>query len=116
MRMIIVDDEWELAEVLARFLRRSGHDCLTALDVQGAIDAITLHRPGLVLTDFRLPDGDGLQIINHVRQTLPQTPVIVMTGYHIPGMEEMVRRAGAADYLRKPFALRDLTKAIDGVV
>jgi len=80
MKLIIVDDEWELAEVLARFLRRSGHDCLTALDVQGAIDAITQHRPGLVLTAFRLPDGDGLQIINHVRQTLPQTPVIVMTG------------------------------------
>ena len=113
MKLLIVDDEWELSEVLARFLTHSGHHCLTALDVQRAIDAITQHRPDLVLTDFRLPDGDGLQVINQIRQILPHTPVIVMTGYHVSGMEEMVRRAGATDYLRKPFALKELTRAID---
>jgi len=113
MKLLIVDDEPDLVDVLVRFLGLSGYNCLTAFDVKQATDALAQHLPELVLTDFRLPDGDGLNVIHQARQTLHQTPVIVMTGYHVPGMEEMVRRAGAANYLRKPFSLKDLKKAID---
>lgn len=81
---MVVDDEGELAEILARFLRvTAGHYCVTALDLRRAIDALAQYRPGLVLWDFRLPDRDGLRVINQARQTLPQTPVIIMTAYAI---------------------------------
>ena len=112
MKVLIVDDEVDLAETLARFLGRFGYGCMTALNVQKAIDLIIQNYPDLVITDYRLPDGDGFEVIKHVQQTLPQRPVIFMTGYHDPRLEQAARTAGAADYLRKPFTLAALTTAV----
>lgn len=116
VKILLVDDEPDLVETYARFLERLGHDCLMAFDVQQAFHSIAKEEPELVITDFRLPDGDGFDVTRHVRQNLPQTPVIVMTGYHARGMEEASRQAGAAAYLRKPFALEALTRVIETVL
>lgn len=87
-KTLIVDHEADLTEALAKFPERFGHDCLTALDVRQAIDAVAQHRPELVITALRLPDGDGFDVVGHIRQTLPQTPTILMTAYYVPGTEE----------------------------
>jgi len=112
MKLIVVDDEIDLAETLARFLSGSGYDCMTAFNVQKAIDLIIQNCPDLVITDYRLPDGDGFDVIKHVQQTLPRRPVILMTGYHDPRLEQAARTAGVAEYLRKPFPLAALTTAV----
>ncbi len=113
MKILIVDDETLLAETLARFLAGFGHNCSTAPDVRRAIDFIAQHCPEVVVTDLRLPDGDGFDVIKHVRKTLPQTRAILMTTHHSPGMEQASLEAGAAAYLRKPFALVDLRNAVE---
>jgi len=113
VNLLIVDDEAELVGTLVRFLNRFGHDCVTAFNVQQAFDAIAQDRPELVITNYRLPDGDGFEVIKHVRQALPQTPVILMTGYHDSVLEQASRKAGVAAYLRKPFPLAALTRAIE---
>lgn len=113
MKILVVDDESDLAQTLARFLEGLGHDCGIALSVQGAIDSITHDLPDVVLSDVQLPDGDGFDVMVHVRRTLPQTPVIIMTAYHSPTVEQAARQSGAAAYLRKPFALVDLGKIIE---
>lgn len=112
MKLLIIDDEPELVAILAAFLKQHGHDCVTALDVQEAIRSASQHHPDLVITDYRLPDGDGFDVIRHIRQTFPQIPVILMTSYHDSATEEASRKAGAAAYLRKPFAFVQLTSAI----
>jgi len=68
-----------------------------------------------VITNYRLPDGDGLRVIRTVQQRLPRAPVILMTGYHDSGLEEASLKAGAAAYLRKPFALTALADAIRAI-
>ncbi len=113
LKILIVDDETLLAETLARFLAQLGHDCLSAPDVRQAIDLITQHYPHRVVTDLRLPDGDGFDVIRHVRTALPETRAILMTSYHSPGMERAAQQAGAAAYLRKPFALADFRNAVE---
>lgn len=115
VKALVVDDEADLVQALAEFLERLGHDCLIAMGARQAIDSVDQNRPDLVLTDLRLPDGDGFDIIQHVRRILPQTSVILMTAYDEPGMEKAALRAGAAAYLRKPFALAALAKTIEDV-
>jgi len=115
MKLLIVEDETELIATLVRFLSRAGHSCATALNYQAAMDHIARSYPQLVITNYQLPDGDGLGVIKAVRQKYPLTPVILMTGYHTPTLEEAARKAGAAAYLRKPFALTALAAAIRSV-
>jgi len=115
LKLLIVDDERELAESLSRFLKLSAHSCVMALNVKEAINSIALDSPEIVITNYRLPDGDGFDVIRHVRRTLPQAPVILITGYHHSGLEKAARQAGASAYLRKPFPLAALTNAIMAV-
>ncbi len=116
MKTLIIDDEAEMAQTLARFLKRSGHDCVVAFDVAQALTSVAQHLPELVITDFCLPDGDGFDVIRHVLQTLPQTPVIVMTAYPALGQEQACRQAGAAAYLPKPFSLVVLFETIERIL
>jgi len=97
MKLLIVDDEIELVSGLIRFLGRFGHNCATALDLNGAIDHITHDASDLVITNYRLPDGDGLDVIRTVQQKLPRTPVILMTGYHESFLEEASEGFGRRD-------------------
>lgn len=116
MRILLVEDEVELAHTFARFLALSGHDCVTAVNARQAIESVAKHNPEIVITDFCLPDGDGFDVTRHVCQNAPQTPVILVTADHWPGMEEEAREAGASAYLRKPLSLGVLKNAIDSVV
>lgn len=116
MKILLVEDEVELAHTFARFLELSGHDCVTAVNARQAMESVARHNPEIVITDFCLPDGDGFDITRHVCTTAPQTPVIFMTANHHPGMEEEARQAGAALYLRKPLSLGVLKSAIDSVL
>lgn len=116
MKILLVEDETELADTFARFLKLSGHECVSTSNAQEAMNAVALHNPELVITDFCLPDGDGFDVTRYVRRNLPQTPVIFMTGNHRLGMEEQAYQAGAGVYLRKPLSLKALKKAIDAIV
>ena len=111
-KLLIIDDEKDLVDALSQYLSQSGHTCRTALNYQTAIDQIAREHPELVLTDYWLPDGDGLGIIKTVHREDPQTPVIMMTAYHTRSLEQAALKSGAAAYLRKPFALRTLDKML----
>jgi len=112
LKLLIVDDEAELVATLVRFLSRTGHTGGTAFNLQAAKDYLAQNQPELVITNYRLPDGDGLEIVRLVRQKYPHTPVILMTGDHEPGLQETSRKAGVAVLLHKPFSLKALTDAI----
>jgi DNA-binding response OmpR family regulator len=116
MKILLVEDEVELADTFARFLELLGHDCVTAVNARQAIESVAQHNPEIVITDFCLPDGDGFDVTRHVCRSAPQTPVIFMTANHRPGMEEDAREAGAAVYLSKPLSLDALKNAVDAVV
>ena len=102
-RILIVDDEQSMREMLAILLKKEGFEVLTAGSRAEAGTALAAHVVDLVLTDVRLPDGDGLEILRHVKAAAPETVVIVMTGYGTANDAVAARKLGAFSYLFKPF-------------
>jgi two-component system response regulator PilR (NtrC family) len=108
-RILIVDDEPSMREMLGIMLRKEGFEILAA---QSRAEAATLLGQGgpvdMVLTDVKLPDGDGLEILRHVKAASPETVVIVMTAFGSHEMNIAAMRLGADAYLTKPFDLEEL--------
>jgi two-component system, NtrC family, response regulator PilR len=102
-RILIVDDEQSMREVLAILLKKEGFEVLTAGSRAEAASALARSAVDMVLTDVRLPDGDGIEILRHVKAAAPETVVIVMTGYGTAADAVAARKLGAFAYLFKPF-------------
>jgi two-component system response regulator PilR (NtrC family) len=102
-RILIVDDEQSMRELLAILLKKEGFDVATAGSRREAAVALAGAGVDLVLTDVRLPDGDGLEILRHVKAASPGTVVIVMTAYGTAETAVAARKLGAEAYVLKPF-------------
>jgi DNA-binding NtrC family response regulator len=114
--ILIVDDESDLADTCARLLRGFGFTCLVAYDSAKALALFDLHRPSLVLSDISLPNSDGLEIARYVHQKSPEIPVVLMTAFHTPDMARDAHAAGAAAYIRKPFANAELVSTVKSLL
>jgi DNA-binding response OmpR family regulator len=116
MRVLLVEDEVELAELVAANLRRSGF----AVDHVGLAEearaALELGRYEIVLLDLRLPDGDGFDLIRWLRMRRDSTPIIVLTARDRLGDRVEGLNLGADDYLVKPFAHQELLARVQAVL
>ncbi len=115
-KILVADDETDLVATCVRFFERLGYRCLKAYDAARAIELVAREEPDLVITDLQLPDRTGLEIALQIRQTHRRTPVILITAYNEPGVEEAAYAAGANAYLTKPFSLNDLARAADSML
>jgi two-component system response regulator PilR (NtrC family) len=106
--VLLVDDEPDILELLELALRKMGLEVDRAGNVREAISKLSAQRYDLCLTDMRLPDGDGLQVVRHIAQHNLDVPVAVITAHG--NMENAVTalKAGAFDYLSKPVSLDQL--------
>ena len=108
----IVDDDRAVRFVLATALRDAGH-ALTEFDnAETAQRALRRAAPALLLTDVRLPQADGLHLLSAAKALHPQLPVIVMSAWTDVGSTAAAFRAGAFDYLPKPFDLHQATASV----
>jgi two-component system, NtrC family, response regulator PilR len=107
-RILIVDDEQSMCEMLAILLKKEGLDVRSAGSRAGAADLLRQGPVDLVLTDVQLPDGDGLEILRHVKSASPETAVVVMTAYGTTEMAVAARKLGAEAYILKPFDVDEL--------
>jgi DNA-binding response OmpR family regulator len=117
-RVLIVDDDILTRELLEMSLARDEqYTIASAHDLQSARTALQEQPFDLVLLDLNLPDGNGFDMINHIRKVLKQdTPVIILTANH---QEITVLRGfqmGAEDYINKPFSLREVHLRIEKVL
>ena len=103
-RILVVDDEPELAANCERVLQREGHLCLQAHTGPDAIRLIDRERPDLVVTDLRLPGAGGLTVARHARSRVPPIPVILITAYDSPQARTAAKETGVSSYLPKPFS------------
>ena len=108
MRVLVVDDEPAVREVLARILEVEGFEVALAGDGRAAVRAQASAPADAVLLDVLMPGLDGLEVCRRLRDTGDRTPVLMLTardgvGDRVAGLE-----AGADDYLSKPFALEEL--------
>ena len=115
-RVLIVDDEPDLCELLTITLQRMQLETRTALTVEAARRLLQAESFDLCLTDMRLPDGDGLELIDWMQKVTPMVPVAVITAHG--NMEIAVRalKAGAFDFVSKPLDLAGLRKIVTAAI
>jgi two-component system, NtrC family, response regulator PilR len=106
--VLIVDDEADIRELLVLTLSRMGVDADTASTIEEAHRALKERQYDLVLTDMRLPDGDGLAVLRHIAEEYGNTPVAVITAFGSTENAVAALKAGAFDYLAKPIKLEQL--------
>lgn len=111
-RILVVDDSEATVEVLQRTLAGKGYHVVTAMNVATALAMLESVRVDLVITDFKMPRGSGMDLVRHVRENLRDTEVMMITGY--PSIEGAVQaiKVGAEEYLAKPFTDEELFAAV----
>jgi two-component system response regulator PilR (NtrC family) len=116
-KLLIVDDEKSMREFLAIVLRKEGYYVATAADGQAALQQIEQDIFDLVMTDIKMPGMDGLALLRAVKQTSPRTIVLMITAFASTENAVEAMRAGAYDYLTKPFQIDEvkllIKKALD---
>jgi len=110
--ILIVEDDPDVRAMLTRTLGCSGYAVDSAVDGVEALDKFRDNRFNLVITDVRLPQMNGLQVLGEIKQADPRVPVIVITGYGSVQNAVEAMQGGASDYLLKPFSNETLQAAI----
>jgi DNA-binding NtrC family response regulator len=111
-RILIVDDQVNLLDVLSRMLLGAGFSVQTASSGYQALRIFSRADSGMVLTDFNMPGMDGLTLARLITNRSPNTAVIVMTGADESEIAKTEKNASVACALRKPFRLEDLDDAV----
>ena len=102
-RILVVDDERSMREMLAILLRREGHEVAVAENGRAAIDLLNQRPFDLIVSDSRMPDIDGLEVLRHARSVNPTIIAIMVTAYGSPDLIRGVAQLGVNDYVEKPF-------------
>ena len=111
-QVLLVDDDPHLRQALSQTLDLAGFQVSTRADAQGLAAQLPTDWPGVVVSDIRMPGLDGLQLLEQLQQADPQLPVILITGHGDVPMAVQAMRAGAFDFLEKPFASDDLLASV----
>lgn len=111
--ILIIEDDAAFCQMLQKFLTKHNYNVAISFNAPEAKSKLKERRFDLVLTDLRLPDYDGIQLITDIKQFNENTQVIVMTGYAEVGTAVEAMRKGAFDYIAKPFTPDDIIKVIN---
>ncbi len=112
-RVLVIDDEPDIRELLELTLLRMGLETATAGNVQDALLEIQNFKPDLCLTDMKLPDGTGFDVVRYIQSNFPHIPVAVITAFGSMDAAVEALKAGAYDFVSKPVdlaKLRDLVQ------
>lgn len=112
-RALVIDDEADLRELLVITLGRMKVDAVAVGSVAESKQALRENNFNLCLTDMNLPDGDGLEIVQHINKCYPDIPVAVITAYGNMETATLALKSGAFDFLAKPVSLERLKQLID---
>lgn len=112
INILVVDDSAETREVIKRNLAGAGYQVMTAANVAEAVEILKQNTIELVITDFKMPAANGLELVRYVREKLKNTIVMMITGYaSVQGAVDAVK-GGAEEYLAKPFTESELLDAV----
>ena len=111
-KILIVDDEQEIAELLEEVLEQLGYKTAMAFSKAQASEVLREFAPRIVLLDIRLPDGDGISFLKEIKANQPAVEVIMITGLADRDIAIEALREGAADYICKPIDLDYLANSL----
>ena len=110
-RILVVDDDETIRDTLYELLSED-YDCQTAQTAEQALARLEVDTYDVVLTDISMPGLSGLELLGHVRQQYPDTPVIIISGISDQEHAQGLIRLGAFEYLLKPFRLEVVEKSV----
>jgi two-component system alkaline phosphatase synthesis response regulator PhoP len=113
-KILIAEDERDIRDLIAFSLRNAGHEVITTVDGESALEQVYTQRPDLVLLDVRMPRLDGYQVCRRIKQdrTLRKIPVAFISAKGQDAEVELGLQAGAEKYILKPFSLDELLTAV----
>jgi two-component system response regulator AtoC len=112
-RVLVVDDGVEMAEMIADDLSSRGYDGIAVTSGQEALRVLRTERVDVLVTDLRMPEMDGLNLLRASVQLDPSRPVIMMTAYSALDTAMEATESGAFQYLLKPFRLDTLVRVLE---
>lgn len=113
---LIIDDEPDIRELLEITLGRMGIETESAADVSSAKQRLSDRQYDLCLTDMKLPDGNGIELVRHIQKQAPQTPVAVITAHGNMDTAIESMKAGAFDFVSKPIELDRLRTLVSSAL
>ncbi|HVG36514.1 MAG TPA: sigma-54 dependent transcriptional regulator, partial [Thermoplasmata archaeon] len=112
-RLLIIDDEAPIRDMLAFFFHKRGFEVLTASNYAEGSASVLSSSPDLILCDIKMPDGNGLDLLKKIKSESPKTPVIMITAHTSTADAIDAMKAGAVDYIAKPFNVEELGLIVD---
>lgn len=110
-RILVVDDEVKIVELVSDYLKRSGYDVLSATDGKSALEKVQREKPDLIILDLGLPKMDGLDVTRSIRQS-SVAPIIMLTARSDESDKLIGLELGADDYITKPFSPKELVARV----
>lgn len=110
--ILLIDDETIALSNLSHVLEREGYEVTACVDGKNALSELQTTEFDLVLTDLKMPGIDGMDILNHIRETTPDVPVIMITGHASLDSAVNAMKAGAFHYIAKPFRLDEAREVV----
>lgn len=116
MKILIIEDEKELAGSIEKYFSCEGYVCECAFDYKTAIEKVCLYDYDCVIVDLTLPDGNGLDIVYRLKEQRAETGIIIVSARNSIGDKVKGLDMGADDYLAKPFNLSELNARVKSVI
>lgn len=111
-RVLIVDDDRDISSLLSALMNKEGLTSMMAHDGETALRMVPLARPDMMLVDVKMPGIDGMEVLKRVKETNPHLPVVLITAYAEVPASVAAMRAGAFDYLAKPFDHSEVIRVV----
>jgi DNA-binding NtrC family response regulator len=111
-RLLIVDDEPIIGKRLQQVFGKTGIEAVTFTNPLRAVEAMEAERFSIVITDYRMAEMDGLEVLHRVRQLNPKAKVIMITGYPSQELEAAAVQGGVFEFMAKPFRMDELKDVV----
>lgn len=115
-RILVIDDDMDICHLLKKFLSKHNYDVMTAHNGEMGLKLLEETKPDLVMTDFRLGDMDGSEVITAIKSRMPNVPILVITGYSDIRIAVNVMKLGALDYITKPLLPQEILMTIQRAI
>ena len=111
-KVLVIDDEQGIRNLLDTLLSRKGYDVVLADGGRKGLELIRRERPDVVVLDLKMPEMDGVAVLQQIRRLNSDQPVIILTGAATPEREQQVRALGVTEFVEKEFSLHRLGDAL----